>query len=42
MRRWNWQLVLVAHAAEEMFDLIEGAEHYPEFLPWRAGATIVR
>ncbi len=33
--------VLVAHAAEQMFDLIEAAEHYPEFLPWCAGATIV-
>ena len=34
--------VLVAHAATEMFDLIEAAEHYPEFLPWCARATIVR
>ena len=33
--------VLVAHAAEQMFDLIEAAEHYPEFLPWCARATIV-
>jgi len=32
---------LVAHSAEDMFDLIEGAEHYPAFLPWCAGATIL-
>jgi ribosome-associated toxin RatA of RatAB toxin-antitoxin module len=24
-----------------MYDLIEGAEHYPEFLPWCAGATVL-
>ena len=34
--------VLVPHAAGAMFDLIEAAEHYPEFLPWCARATIVR
>ncbi len=33
--------VLVSHSAERMFDLIEAAEHYPEFLPWCAGATII-
>lgn len=33
--------VLVSHSAERMFDLIEAAEHYPKFLPWCAGATIV-
>jgi ribosome-associated toxin RatA of RatAB toxin-antitoxin module len=33
--------VLVGHSAERMFDVIEAAEHYPEFLPWCAGATIV-
>jgi ribosome-associated toxin RatA of RatAB toxin-antitoxin module len=32
---------LIEYAAEDMFDLIEGAEHYPEFLPWCAGATIL-
>ena len=32
---------LVGFAAESMFDLIEAAEHYPEFLPWCAGATIL-
>ena len=33
--------VLVAHPVERMFDLIEAAEHYPDFLPWCAAATIV-
>lgn len=32
---------LVGHSAEHMFDLIEAAEHYPRFLPWCAGATIL-
>jgi ribosome-associated toxin RatA of RatAB toxin-antitoxin module len=32
---------LVAHSAEHMFDLIEAAEHYPQFLPWCSGATII-
>ena len=32
---------LVALPVEAMFDLIEGAERYPEFLPWCAGATIL-
>lgn len=33
--------LLVGHSAGEMFDVIEAAEHYPEFLPWCAAATIV-
>lgn len=32
---------LVDRPAEQLFDLIEAAEHYPRFLPWCAGATIV-
>lgn len=32
---------LVARPATALFDLIEAAEHYPQFLPWCAGATIV-
>jgi ribosome-associated toxin RatA of RatAB toxin-antitoxin module len=32
---------LVERPATHMFDLIEAAEHYPRFLPWCAGATIV-
>jgi len=34
--------VLVAHPAERMFDLIEAAERYPEFLPWCAAATVLQ
>ncbi len=33
--------LFVEHSAEQMFDLIEAAERYPEFLPWCAAATIV-
>jgi ribosome-associated toxin RatA of RatAB toxin-antitoxin module len=33
--------LLVPYSAERMFDLIEAAEHYPLFMPWCAGATIV-
>ena len=32
---------LVPHSAEAMFDLIERAETYPEFVPWCIGATIL-
>ncbi|MCC9598146.1 MULTISPECIES: type II toxin-antitoxin system RatA family toxin [unclassified Rubrivivax] len=32
---------LVARPASHLFDLIEGAEHYPAFLPWCSGATIL-
>ena len=32
---------LVAFPVEGMFDLIEAAEHYPAFLPWCAGATVL-
>jgi ribosome-associated toxin RatA of RatAB toxin-antitoxin module len=32
---------LVGRPAASTFDLIEAAEHYPEFLPWCAGATIL-
>jgi ribosome-associated toxin RatA of RatAB toxin-antitoxin module len=32
---------LVGYSAERIFDLIEGAEHYPAFLPWCAAATIL-
>jgi ribosome-associated toxin RatA of RatAB toxin-antitoxin module len=34
--------VLVAHPAERMFDLIEAAEFYPDFLPWCASAVILQ
>ena len=32
---------LVDHPAATMFDLIEAAEHYPDFLPWCAEVSIV-
>jgi len=32
--------VLVSHSAELMFDLVDGAERYPEFLPWCGGARV--
>jgi len=32
---------LVAHPAARVFAIIEAAEHYPAFLPWCAGATIL-
>jgi len=32
---------LIGHSAANTFDLIEAAEHYPEFLPWCAGAVIL-
>lgn len=33
--------VLVPYGVEAMFDLIELAEAYPQFLPWCTGATIL-
>jgi ribosome-associated toxin RatA of RatAB toxin-antitoxin module len=33
--------VLVPYPADRMFDLIEHAEEYPQFLPWCVGATIL-
>jgi ribosome-associated toxin RatA of RatAB toxin-antitoxin module len=32
---------LIGHPAPSTFDVIEQAEHYPEFLPWCAGATVL-
>jgi ribosome-associated toxin RatA of RatAB toxin-antitoxin module len=32
---------LIGQPATSTFDVIEQAEHYPEFLPWCAGATIL-
>ena len=32
---------LIGRSATYTFDLIEGAEHYPAFLPWCAGAVIL-
>lgn len=33
---------LVAHPADHVYTLIEAAEHYPQFLPWCSGATILQ
>jgi len=33
--------VLVVHSARQMFDLVDGIELYPEFLPWCGGAQVV-
>ena len=32
--------VLVAHTAEQMFNLVDRVEEYPQFLPWCGGATV--
>jgi ribosome-associated toxin RatA of RatAB toxin-antitoxin module len=32
--------VLVGFTPAQMFDLVEGVERYPEFLPWCGGATV--
>lgn len=32
---------LVPHSAEEMFDLVNDVDAYPEFLPWCSGARVV-
>jgi hypothetical protein len=31
---------LVAFSAQQMFDLVEGVEQYPQFLPWCSGASV--
>ncbi|NOT17442.1 MAG: type II toxin-antitoxin system RatA family toxin [Sulfuriferula sp.] len=32
--------VLVGHSAQQMFDLVDQVEHYPEFLPWCGGSEV--
>lgn len=32
--------VLVPHSAEQMFNLVDRVEEYPEFLPWCGGASV--
>ena len=32
--------VLVNHTPEQMFDLVDDVERYPEFLPWCGGASV--
>jgi ribosome-associated toxin RatA of RatAB toxin-antitoxin module len=34
--------VLVPYRAEQMFDLVDGVEAYPKFLPWCSAATILK
>ena len=34
--------VLVPHAAEMMFNLVDAVEKYPEFLPWCGGTTVLK
>jgi ribosome-associated toxin RatA of RatAB toxin-antitoxin module len=34
------QSVLVAHAAQQMFDLVADVASYPKFLPWCGGAVV--
>lgn len=33
--------MLVAHSADRMFDLVDGVQRYPEFLPWCSAASVV-
>jgi ribosome-associated toxin RatA of RatAB toxin-antitoxin module len=33
--------VYVHYSAEQMFDLVEDVESYPQFLPWCAGSRVV-
>jgi ribosome-associated toxin RatA of RatAB toxin-antitoxin module len=33
--------VLVEHSAQQMFDLVDRVEDYPEFLPWCGGTTVL-
>lgn len=32
--------VLVPHSAEQMFNLVDRVEEYPQFLPWCGGASV--
>lgn len=32
---------LVPYSAEQMFDLVERVEHYPQFLPWCTGTRLL-
>lgn len=33
--------VIVPYSPQQMFDLVEGVERYPEFLPWCTGSTVL-
>jgi len=32
--------VLIANSSEQMFDLVQGVEAYPQFLPWCGGSEV--
>ena len=32
---------IVSHTPEQMFDLVNGFERYPEFLPWCGAARVI-
>ncbi len=32
---------LVMHSAQEMFDLVDDVQRYPEFLPWCVGSNVI-
>lgn len=32
--------VLVEHSAQQMFDLVDQVENYPQFLPWCGGTSV--
>ena len=34
--------VLVAYTAEQMFDLVDRVDEYPQFLPWCGGTSVVK
>ena len=33
--------VLVAHSAQQMFELVDAVEAYPQFLPWCSGTDVL-
>jgi ribosome-associated toxin RatA of RatAB toxin-antitoxin module len=35
------KMVLVEHTAARMFDLVDGVEDYPRFLPWCGGTHVI-
>jgi ribosome-associated toxin RatA of RatAB toxin-antitoxin module len=32
---------IVPYSSRQMYDLVDGVEHYPEFLPWCSGSELV-
>ena len=33
--------ILVAHSAQQMFELVDKVEDYPEFLPWYGKTEVI-